>query len=106
MRTLGPCSGTTSGRWRPIARCCLSWWPTLPSASIPTSVSRLDAQQAALQETLAGRRPSACATAAAAAAMGAVWRSVVALNEDDVRRCGDTIVGAAVRALSARVRAG
>lgn len=65
---------------------------------------RLDAQQADVQAILAGRRPSAQAIAAAAAAMGAVWRPVVALDKDHLRRSSSTIVDAAVRALGVGAR--
>lgn len=67
----------------------------------PTVGPRLDAQQASLRQALSGVDPSEAQAVAAAAAVGAVWRPVVALDEDHVRRCAETVVDAAVRALGA-----
>ena len=60
---------------------------------------RLQRQQGRLQALLAGEGARPDASVAAAAALGALWRPVTALDEDQLAGHRDTVVDAAVRAL-------
>ena len=106
-----PGVGTTAGSRRELLSLYLSllieWRPLVgfvvqdPAVLFHPEVGqRLEAQQAALQRTLAGG-PEGRAAAAASAALGALWRPVLALPVDELVRQRKVIVDAAVRALGA-----
>lgn len=85
-------------RWRTVV-CFLIDDPAVRHH--PEVGARLRRQQSLLQSLLAGDQKGAPAAVAAEAALGAVWRPVTALDEDQVDKHSKTIVDAAVGALAA-----